>query len=125
MSSDYGEQAATGDGGMLADCAETEVVLRELRSIEAVIPHLVPSSSAQLWPGSRARRILATGQTILDRQDTFRQINLTDPPGIARQVSKLLFAETVYERSFQDDPRRIRHGGFRRAMETRRRRGRS
>lgn len=78
MSGDYGEQAATGDGGMLAQRHETEMVLRELRFVEAVIPRLLASSFAQSRSRSRTRRILAARETVLDRQDPLRQINPTD-----------------------------------------------
>jgi len=78
VSGDYREQTATGDGGMLIQCPETEMVLRELRSIKAVIPRLLTSSFAQSRLRSRARWILATRETVLDREDPLRQINLAD-----------------------------------------------
>jgi len=63
---------------MLAQCPKTEMVLRELRSIKAVIPRLLTSSFTQSRLRSRARWILAARETVLDREDPLRQINLAD-----------------------------------------------
>lgn len=63
------------------------MVLRELRSIEAVIPRFLAPSFAQSRSRSRARRILAARETVLDRQDPFRQINLADPQEITQVIS--------------------------------------
>jgi len=73
---DHGEQTATGDGGVLGQRGQAEMVLRELRPVEAVISHLLASSHAR---ARRGRRWISAGrEAIADRQDSFRQINLAD-----------------------------------------------
>lgn len=75
MSGNNGEQATIDHGGVFTLGSETKVVVRKLRSIEAVISRFFASPVEKHRTKIRSYRFLGIRSTLLHRQDAFRQID--------------------------------------------------
>lgn len=67
VSGNNGEQAAADHGGMFGSSSQAEVVVRELRSIKAVISRFIASSVEKSRPKVRSCRFLGACSTLFRR----------------------------------------------------------